>query len=74
MLLPPQKKIAIKGRYGSSEASIAHCLDCEEQGKKRDFNVFEHFMVECPRSVGTSISKTAALMKCSRAVAINVCR
>nr|XP_042908339.1 uncharacterized protein LOC122271383 [Parasteatoda tepidariorum] len=41
-------------------------------GKKSDLTEFQRGMIMGARCVGTSISKTAALVKCSRAAVVNV--
>ncbi|XP_071040588.1 uncharacterized protein [Parasteatoda tepidariorum] len=41
-------------------------------GKKSDLTEFQRGMIVGARCVGTSISKTAALVKCSRAAVVNV--
>lgn len=51
-----------------------HCVACEGMGKKRDLTEFERGMIVGARSVGASISKTAGLVKCSRAAVVNVYR
>ncbi|XP_042903798.1 uncharacterized protein [Parasteatoda tepidariorum] len=41
-------------------------------GRKSDLTEFQRGMIVGARCVGTSISKTAALVKCSRAAVVNV--
>ncbi|XP_042905130.1 uncharacterized protein [Parasteatoda tepidariorum] len=41
-------------------------------GKKSDLTEFQRGMIVGARCVGTSISKTAALVKCSRVAVVNV--
>lgn len=49
-----------------------NCVACSDMGKKSDLTEFQRGMIVGARCVGTSISKTAALVKCSRAAVVNV--